>query len=147
MSIIKNEKLKSVLSKEESDFESYKIKRIEEASKNLATLEPIAEILDRSGIDWDACTSAIFIKTDYDKRNKAYFSERVRLVAEALGCPPDIHVGEGNYRATFLDGKVWVSIYNPSDCQLIETEETIVRKVLKPHPACVAALAELEEVV
>ncbi len=147
MSLIKSEKLQAVLSKEVNEIETYRAKRIEEAQKDIAKLELAAELLDRAGIKWDACTKALFISTDYDQRNKAHFSEIVKLFAVALGCPPDIYVGEGNYRATFLDGKVWVSIYNPSDCQLIETEETIVRKVLKPHPACVAALAELEEVV
>ena len=147
MTSIKNEKLAATLTKEFAEYDAYNERRKKEAQENIVKLESAAERLDRAGIAWGACANALFVDMDFDQRNKAYFSERVKVVAEALGCPPDIYVGEGTYRATFLDGKVWVSIYNPLDCQLIETEETIVRKVLKPHPACVAALAELEEVV
>lgn len=147
MSEIKNEKLAATLTKEFAEYDSYNERRKKEAQENIIKLEHCADLLDQSGIQWSACTTAIFVDLDYDQRNKAYFSDRVKQVAEALGCPPDIHVGEGNYRATFMDGRVWISIYNPTDCKLIETEETVVRKVIKPHPSCVAALAELEEVV
>lgn len=80
---------------------------------------------------------------------KAEFSDWIRKIASALNEAPDIRLGEGHseYMADFKDSRVHVYMRDPKDCQLIEVEEVITRKVLRPHPRCKAALAELEEVV
>ena len=143
---MKNEKLKKALDYEKLVQFDYMVKSVQRAEEIIAELEPLAEQLEEAGIEYWASANGLFISTPHDEpKNKPNFTAHVKRLAKALDSLPDVHVGESQYRAKFCGGKVLLSMFSPEDCQMIEVEETTTRKVLKPHPGCVAALAVLED--
>jgi hypothetical protein len=94
-------------------------------------------------LDWFVAQK-IYVKVQGGSTKKE-FSELVSAVALALGEAPNVAVDPGQYVAEFPESLVQVYVWNPTDCKLIEVEE--VRKVMKPHPGCLAALQSLEQVV
>jgi hypothetical protein len=121
-----------------------KKERIE--AKSVFNLRKAAEALESAGVEYTVYSDWIFVTVNVPVRNKANFSALVKRVATALGEQPDIEVAPKRYVADFKQSKVYFTMWDAEDCQLIETEETVTRKVMRPHPMCLAALKELEDI-
>lgn len=79
-------------------------------------------------------------------RDKKTFSQFVSRIAHALDESPDIDVKQGEYMADFPVNGVHFYTVSPVDCKLVEHKETKEVVTLKPHPSCLAALKELENI-
>lgn len=151
MSGIKNPELrKSVLEAVASQRKFY-FDAAQQIRLNAAIVDASLEKLGDLALDWFG-TSILFIRVIGE--TKAEFSAMVEKVALALSEPPDVKIepntfsGKSSYIAEFPASRVHVYLSSPNDCTLIETEEPQPpRKVLTPHPTCVAALSALEDVV
>jgi hypothetical protein len=140
-----NRVLRQALANELKSERAYFKDRRKKKRAAVLELQEIAQKLEDAHLAYFASTCAVFVKIPYSAdKTKATFAHYVALAAKALDCPPDIEIDQNAYRATFLGGKVWCSIYQPEDCQLIDVEVTTVVK--KPHPSCVAALSSLENI-
>lgn len=116
-------------------------------AKSVFDLRATAEKLEAAGIAYDIGSQIyIWLSLSDGPRNKAHFSKVVKQIGKVVEEQPDISVYPQSYSATFKDSKIYVSMWDAEDCQIIETEETVTRKVMKPHPRCLAALKELEDI-
>jgi hypothetical protein len=141
-------------------YEEY-TKKIASLTRNADRLaQVISQVHGVDGLDFDRiylseyCPDMVFLSIPTGTKKE--FSEVVRKLTKIFDENPDTDVssyGEGSissYRAAFGQAKVYVSMYNPKDCKFIEVDiEKEIRVVqtvkgLVPHPACKAALKELE---
>jgi hypothetical protein len=142
--MIKNEKLRETIASEIRERRRWTRTYVKDAFAKAARLDATAQILDEMGIDWFGSTAMIYVRLAGE--NKAAFSAAVKKLAQALGEPPSIKVNPREYIAEFPESLVHAYLAGAEDCQVIEVEEATTRKVLKPHPACKAALATLEDI-
>lgn len=142
--MLTNEKFKAEMIREIRENRKLAKQRVDEIREVLATLEPIADQLDQAGIAWHVGYKSLNIWPS--EKTKSAFAVMVERLSKIFNEPPTVNISTDFYRATFLSEKVNVWVHHAEDCKVIEVEETITRKVLKPHPACVAALSKLEDI-
>lgn len=112
------------------------------------TVDASLKKLKRLDLDWFG-TTKLYVRVNGG--TKAHFTNMVEKIAKALGESPDVAVSPNSYLsrseyvAEFKANLVHVFLADPTDCKLIEEEITETRKVLRPHPSCIAALQSLEQ--
>lgn len=150
MGAIKNPELRKSVLESVANQRKYYLETAQQIRLNAATVDQSLEKLGDLALDWFG-TSMLYIRVMGE--TKAEFSAMVEKIALALSEPPDVRIepnvisGKSQYIAEFPGSRVHVYLSSPNDCTLIESEEPQPpRKVLKPHPSCVAALSTLENI-
>lgn len=139
--------LASNIKTKEKEWREFVARQMKAMRANAQILSNSATKLDAAGFEWFAGDDKIYVTVPapQGERNKAAFSTAVKRIASILGESPDIRVEPKEYMAEFKDSRVHVYLNGAEDCKLIELTETKTVTVLKPHPACKAALTELEQ--
>ncbi len=91
-----------------------------------------------AALNWD-CTQLQFTRFVKDKEAAAAFIEKV---AKALGQQPDIEVRSASNIQCKWDN-LQLDIYLETMCKTIEVTKTLT--TIQPHPECLAALKQLED--
>lgn len=94
---------------------------------------------------WIDDTTGVITIYFYGKR--VDYSAFVTSLAEQFNEAPDVEIGEfdNDFMAKFSGSKVTVRMTPDKDsgCKFIETKEEIIKR--RPHPSCIAAVKQLEE--
>jgi hypothetical protein len=141
---IQHEKLREMLTKEIKEWKTFAANQIKEKRKQFLEMEPFVIKMDGTGFDYFIGSKMIYVSVDGE--SKAEFSATVRRLALLLGEPPDISVNPDEYVAQFKQSRVHAYMRGATDCKLIDVVETVTVTRKKPHPECLAALSELENI-
>lgn len=147
MGKIRNEQLEKNLLEAIKGSRKVHLQTVADLREQAYMVDASLQLLEGLDLDWFG-TTRLYVRVT--GKTKAHFSDAVERIAKALGEVPDVQVNPGmfsrsEYVAEFKTCRVHVFLADPSDCKLIEEEVTETRKVLRPHPACIAALQSLEQ--